>query len=113
VVDIIVGAIFLFIGLMACCIAAIRRRSGARIFIWLGIWSAMYDAEHLTQSPIVLGVSPRGAPDQRPLASTAMTHLEANKAIPVNESRGVGRRSQVCRREIARALMDPCFEWNR
>jgi hypothetical protein len=36
------GSIFLFIGLAACCIAAIRRRSGVRIFVWLGIWSAMY-----------------------------------------------------------------------
>jgi phosphoserine phosphatase RsbU/P len=75
VVDIIVGAIFLFIGLMACCIAAIRRRSGVRIFIWLGIWSAMYGAEHLTQSPIVLGVSPRWLQIIAPYANTAMTYL--------------------------------------
>jgi len=75
VVDIIVGSIFLFIGLMACCIAAIRRRSGVRIFIWLGIWSAMYGAEHLTQSPIVLGVSPRWLQISAPYANTAMTYL--------------------------------------
>jgi transposase len=41
VVDIIVGSIFLFIGLAACFIASIRRRSGVRLFVWLGIWSAM------------------------------------------------------------------------
>jgi hypothetical protein len=46
VADIIVGSIFLFIGLAACFIAAIRRRSGVRIFVWLGIWSAVYGAEH-------------------------------------------------------------------
>ena len=32
----------MFIGLAACGIAAMRRRSGVRVFIWLGLWSAMY-----------------------------------------------------------------------
>ena len=40
VADIVVGSIFLFIGLAASFIAVIRRRSGVRIFVWLGIWSA-------------------------------------------------------------------------
>jgi sigma-B regulation protein RsbU (phosphoserine phosphatase) len=75
VVDIIVGSVFLFIGLAACCIAAIRRRSGVRIFVWLGIWSAMYGAEHLTQSPIVLEASPHWLQISAPYANTAMTYL--------------------------------------
>jgi len=58
VADIIVGSVFLFIGLATCCIAAIRRRGGVRIFIWLGLWSAMYGGEHLSQSPAVIAVSP-------------------------------------------------------
>jgi len=75
VADIIVGSVFLFIGLAACCIAAIRRRSGVRIFVWLGIWSAMYGAEHLSQSPLVLEVSPRWLQIGAPYANTAMTYL--------------------------------------
>jgi phosphoserine phosphatase RsbU/P len=75
VTDISVGAVFLFIGLAACSIAAIRRGSGVRIFVWLGIWSAMYGAEHLTQSPIVLEVSPRWLQISAPYATTAMTYL--------------------------------------
>ena len=75
VAEIIVGSIFLFVGLAACCIAAIRRRSGVRIFVWLGIWSAMYGAEHLSQTPIVLEVSPRWLQISAPYASTAMTYL--------------------------------------
>jgi sigma-B regulation protein RsbU (phosphoserine phosphatase) len=55
---IILGAIFLFIGLATCSIAAIRRRSGVRLFIWLGIWSAMYGASLLTQSPAVVAALP-------------------------------------------------------
>jgi sigma-B regulation protein RsbU (phosphoserine phosphatase) len=56
--DIILGAVFLFIGLAACSIAAIRRRSGVRIFIWLGIWSALYGAGLLAQSPAVVAALP-------------------------------------------------------
>jgi sigma-B regulation protein RsbU (phosphoserine phosphatase) len=69
------GSVFLFIGLAACCIAAIRRRSGVRIFVWLGIWSAMYGAEHLVQSPAVVAASPRWLQISAPYASTAMLYL--------------------------------------
>jgi sigma-B regulation protein RsbU (phosphoserine phosphatase) len=75
VADIIAGSVFLFIGLATCCIAAIRRRSGVRIFVWLGIWSAMYGAEHLGQSPAVVAVSPRWLQISTPYANTAMTYL--------------------------------------
>lgn len=34
----------MFLGLMACGIAAMRRRSGVGALVWLGIWSAMYGA---------------------------------------------------------------------
>ena len=70
-----VGSIFLFIGLSACCIAAIRRHRGVRIFVWLGIWSAIYGAEHLTQSAAFLAASPRWLQISAPYASTAMTYL--------------------------------------
>lgn len=50
---IILGAVFLFIGFAAGSIAAIRRRSGAPIFVWLRIWSAMYGIVHLSQSPAI------------------------------------------------------------
>ena len=75
VAEIIIGSVFLFIGLAACCIAAIRRRTGVRIFIWLGIWSAMYGAVRLTQSPAVLAASWRWLQISAPYANTAMTYL--------------------------------------
>jgi sigma-B regulation protein RsbU (phosphoserine phosphatase) len=42
VVEIILGTVFVFVGLAICGIAAMRRRSGVRILVWLGIWSATY-----------------------------------------------------------------------
>jgi phosphoserine phosphatase RsbU/P len=46
-----------------------------RIFVWLGIWSAMYGAKGLTQSPILLQVSPPWLRISAPYANTAMTYL--------------------------------------
>lgn len=35
IADIIFGTVFLFFGMIACAIAAIRRRSGVRLILWL------------------------------------------------------------------------------
>jgi len=72
---IVAGTIFLFIGLSSLMIAAVRRRRDIRIFVWLGIWSALYGALHLTQSSAVLAASPRWFEVGAPYANTAMTYL--------------------------------------
>jgi hypothetical protein len=41
-VAVILGTIFLFIGVAACCVAVIRRGNTGRILGWFGIFSAMY-----------------------------------------------------------------------
>ena len=59
--DIILGAGFLFIASQmwgACSIAAIRRQGGVRLFIWLGVWSAMYGIGLLTRSSAVVAALP-------------------------------------------------------
>jgi len=35
VADIIIGTLFVFIGFACCAIAAMRRRSGVRVLVWL------------------------------------------------------------------------------
>ena len=45
--DIVSGAVFVFVALAACGIATMRRRSGVRVLLWWGIWSAMYGALRL------------------------------------------------------------------
>ena len=56
--EIILGTFFLSIGLAACSIAAIRRRRGVRVLVWFGMWSAMYGAAELIESPAVVAASP-------------------------------------------------------
>lgn len=73
--DIILGPVFLFIGLAACAIAGVSRRSGTRIFVWLGIWSALYGASQLIQSHIFLPLLPRWFQNSAPYTGAVMTYL--------------------------------------
>lgn len=85
------GAVFLFIGLAACSLAAVRRRSGVRLFFWLGTWSALYGARLLAESPAVVAALPHwiqvGVPCVRiafpylilPVASLAWLELSVGK----------------------------------
>jgi len=73
-IEIISGTVFVFIGLAACGIAAIRR-SGVRLFLWLGIWSAMYGAGTLTRCPLVVTALPRWLQVSVPYANAVNTYL--------------------------------------
>lgn len=74
-VAITTGAVFLFIGLAACCLAAVRRRREARIFIWLGIWSALWGARLLAESTAMVAALPHWAQNSVPLLRIAATYL--------------------------------------
>ena len=73
--DIIVGTLFLVIGLIAFSVAAIRRRGGVRILVWLGLWSAMYGASVLIQSPAVVAAIPDSLRTARIWLITAISYL--------------------------------------
>jgi phosphoserine phosphatase RsbU/P len=73
--DIILGGIFLFMGLAACSIAAIRRRAGVRLFLWLGIWSALYGAGMLVRSPALVSALPRALQISVPYIDIAAAFL--------------------------------------
>jgi sigma-B regulation protein RsbU (phosphoserine phosphatase) len=75
VVDIISGTVFLFVGFAACAIAAMRRRSGVRVLIWLGIWSAMYGIQPLAYSPAVVGLLPHWFQVSVPYLETVIAYL--------------------------------------
>ncbi len=75
IADIIVGSIFVFVGVATCSMAAFRRGRGVRMFVWLGIWSAMYGAVDLDRSPAVMAALPRWLRIGAPYADTAMTYL--------------------------------------
>jgi phosphoserine phosphatase RsbU/P len=69
------GAVFLFIGLSSCCLAALRHRREARIFVWLGIWSALWGARLLAESTAVVAALPHWVQNSVPLLRTAASYL--------------------------------------
>ena len=66
---------FLIIGLTSCVIAALRRRSGVRILLWLGIWSTAYGLEHLIDVRSVQLALPAGLRFAVPYVSIAVLYL--------------------------------------
>lgn len=48
---VILGTIFLFIGLAACAVAAIRGREVGRILVWFGVFSAIYGVRLFAEVP--------------------------------------------------------------
>jgi hypothetical protein len=79
--DIVFGAVFLFIGLAACFIAAIRPRSGVRLLILVGIWSAMYGTGLLARSPAVVAALPLVLQTSVPYVNTLIAYLLAVVAM--------------------------------
>jgi sigma-B regulation protein RsbU (phosphoserine phosphatase) len=75
ITDLVAGALFLFIGLATCSIAITLHQRGVRIFVWLGIWSAMYGAAQLSQSPAVITAVPRWLQIYAPYVNAATTYL--------------------------------------
>jgi len=75
IANIIAGAVFLFMGLAACSLVVIRGRSGVRLFIWLGIWSAMYGAGMLAHSPAVVATLPHSLQMSVPYVSVVTAYL--------------------------------------
>jgi sigma-B regulation protein RsbU (phosphoserine phosphatase) len=75
VIDIVLGTVFLSIGLTACGIAAIRWHRGVRILVWWGIWSAIYGLQTLDQTPLVLAVLPHSLKSATPFVGTAVMYL--------------------------------------
>ena len=56
--NIVAGAFFLFICLIALSIAVIRPSKSARLLVWLGVWSGMYGAQELLLSRPLVGSLP-------------------------------------------------------
>ncbi|MGZ4732036.1 MAG: hypothetical protein ACXVZH_07820 [Terriglobales bacterium] len=57
--SILLGTVFLFVGLNACVIATVRRRGEFRILEWFGWFIGMYGARMLVEGASALGVVPK------------------------------------------------------
>jgi len=60
-IDIMLGTIFLFVGMAACGIAALRRRGASRPLVWFGLFIAIFGIRMLAEVTALLGLVP-GSP---------------------------------------------------
>lgn len=57
--NIMCGSVFVFVGVVACAFAAIRRREQVRLFFYIGLWSGLYGVRLLLESPAFAAALPR------------------------------------------------------
>ena len=94
---IVLATIFLFIGLAACCLAAIRPRRGVGILVWLGIFTAMYGGRIWTVMPAAFGVLPRSIGPSRPYLIAILTYLMPIPAVLFWAELSLGRLRSLVR----------------
>ena len=75
VLGISVGTAFVVIGIAACAVAAVRRRSGVRVFVWLGIWSAIYGIQELGRTQAAVAALPGALQGAVPYLNVAISYL--------------------------------------
>lgn len=56
--DTLLGAVFLFIGLVACLVALLRRNRESRLLVWFGIFIGIYGARMLAHVATVFQLAP-------------------------------------------------------
>lgn len=101
--EIISGTVFAFVGLTACAMAAIRR-SGVRVFLWLGIWSAMYGFGLLARSPAVAAALPKWLQGSIPYANAVNTYLVVVVAFLAFLELSAGRLRRVIKMVIVAGM---------
>jgi phosphoserine phosphatase RsbU/P len=79
--DILAGAFFVFVGLIAFSIAASRPRGGVKILFWLGLWSAMFGANDLLGSSAFAASFPAWFDVAKPWLTVSFTYLILVAAI--------------------------------
>jgi sigma-B regulation protein RsbU (phosphoserine phosphatase) len=87
----LLGTIFLFVGLIACCIAAVRRHGGLRLLVSFGLFIGMYGLRMLANAESALQLFP-----QSPWPARVVIGVDYLLVIPalffwIELSRGVFR----------------------
>jgi sigma-B regulation protein RsbU (phosphoserine phosphatase) len=75
VLGICAGTAFVMVGVAAWALAAARRRSGVRVFVWLGTWSAVYGIQELGRVPSAVAALPRTLQAAVPYVNVAAAYL--------------------------------------
>jgi sigma-B regulation protein RsbU (phosphoserine phosphatase) len=75
VAGIVLGTIFLFVGIAAIGMAALRRRAGVPLLLWFGVFSGLYGARMLAQAPAAFALLPSVLWPTRPYVIAVITYV--------------------------------------
>jgi sigma-B regulation protein RsbU (phosphoserine phosphatase) len=91
---IMLGTVFLFVGLVACSISAIRSRKENRILLWFGLLNIMWGVRILAYAPAAFSMLPRPLSASRLDVIALLSYLTVVPALLffLEMSRGVLRR---------------------
>ncbi|HZQ24931.1 MAG TPA: PP2C family protein-serine/threonine phosphatase [Terriglobales bacterium] len=103
-VDVILGTIFLSIGVITCAIAAIRWGRGVRTLVWLGVWSGLYGLQALLQTPVVVSILPAVFRSAILYVNTAVMYLLLVSALCAWRELSLGQLKLLIQLEIFMGL---------
>jgi sigma-B regulation protein RsbU (phosphoserine phosphatase) len=75
------GTVFMFVGVMACAIAAIRGRGAVRILVWFGLLSLMWGMRIMASVPAAFSVLPRSLWASRPAVIAILSYVTVLPAL--------------------------------
>jgi sigma-B regulation protein RsbU (phosphoserine phosphatase) len=75
------GTILMFVGLMACAIAAIRGRGSIRILVWFGLLSLMWGVRIMASVPAAFSLLPRSLWASRPAVIALLSYVTVIPAL--------------------------------
>ncbi len=74
-IELLLGTIFLFIGLATCAIAAIRHRTGIRLLVWFGLFVGLFGIRMLAHIPVAVALLPHSLQIGAPYAIAFLKYL--------------------------------------
>ncbi len=87
---VMLGSIFVFVGVAALAIAAIRHRKTMRAIVWFGLFSGCYGLRLLLQSPAFIAILPSRVAPLRSILIVILTHVILIPALLVWYDLGKG-----------------------
>src|SRR5664279_4486017 len=74
-IEVCTGTTFVIVGFVALAVAALRRRSGVRAIVWVGIWSTSYGVLSLVGTRLFVTTLPGWLRVATPYIRVAVTYL--------------------------------------
>ena len=105
VASIILGSIFLFVGVGALCLALLRRRDQSRLAVWFGAFCGLYGLRMLAQAPAGFAQLPPQVWPTRPYVIAGITYVILVPAVLFWLEITIGKLRWLVKASLAAAIL--------